>query len=198
MRKGIIYIHGKGGAPEEAEHYKTIFPEYEITGFDYKSQTPWEAQIEFSRFFDSFKTEYDQVLIIANSIGAFFTMNALNDRKIEKAYFISPIVDMEKLIIDMMKLAGVTEQELMEKGKIETDFGETLSWEYLSWIRNHPVSWPVPTAVLYGDKDNLQFFDTIKTFTDRIGAELTVMENGEHWFHTEEQMTFLDNWISNK
>jgi hypothetical protein len=21
------------------------------------------------------------------------------------------------------------------------------------------------------------------------------MEGGEHWFHTEEQMLFLDNWI---
>ena len=21
------------------------------------------------------------------------------------------------------------------------------------------------------------------------------MENGEHWFHTDEQMKFLDNWI---
>jgi hypothetical protein len=22
-----------------------------------------------------------------------------------------------------------------------------------------------------------------------------VMEEGEHWFHTDEQMRFLDNWI---
>jgi len=21
------------------------------------------------------------------------------------------------------------------------------------------------------------------------------MENGEHWFHTEEQLAFLDNWM---
>ena len=27
---------------------------------------------------------------------------------------------------------------------------------------------------------------------------LTVMENGEHWFHTEEQMKFLDEWILNQ
>ena len=25
---------------------------------------------------------------------------------------------------------------------------------------------------------------------------VAVMENGEHWFHTEEQMKFLDEWIS--
>jgi len=24
---------------------------------------------------------------------------------------------------------------------------------------------------------------------------VTVMEGGEHWFHTAEQMAFLDDWI---
>ena len=32
-------------------------------------------------------------------------------------------------------------------------------------------------------------------FARRIGASLTVMEDGEHWFHTDEQMRFLDGWI---
>ena len=34
------------------------------------------------------------------------------------------------------------------------------------------------------------------TFARAHGAKLTVMEEGEHWFHTEEQMAFLDAWIS--
>lgn len=33
---------------------------------------------------------------------------------------------------------------------------------------------------------------------ETCGASLTVMENGEHWFHTEEQMRFLDNWIQRR
>lgn len=28
-----------------------------------------------------------------------------------------------------------------------------------------------------------------------MGIILTIMKNGEHWFHTEEQMQFLDAWI---
>ena len=31
--------------------------------------------------------------------------------------------------------------------------------------------------------------------TERHDAVLTVMEDGEHWFHTEKQMKFLDDWI---
>ena len=32
-------------------------------------------------------------------------------------------------------------------------------------------------------------------FAKEHNTTLTIMEQGEHWFHTEEQMTFLDNWI---
>lgn len=38
--------------------------------------------------------------------------------------------------------------------------------------------------------------ETISAFAKRTGAELTVMPGGEHWFHTEEQMKFLDAWIT--
>ena len=37
-------------------------------------------------------------------------MNALSKMKIKKAFFISPIVDMEKVILNMMTLANVSEQ----------------------------------------------------------------------------------------
>lgn len=195
MKKAAVYIHGKGGNAEEIEHYRRFFPECEAIGFDYKAQTPWDAVKEFAEFFDDIGRRYASIILIANSIGAYFAMNALKETRIEKAYFISPIVDMEKLIADMMHWAGVAEADLKEKGLIETAFGETLSWEYLSWVRNHPVSWNVPTAVLYGSADNLQSINTIKAFTERIDADLTIMENGEHWFHTEEQMEFLDKWI---
>lgn len=196
MKKGIIYIHGKGGNAGEAEHYKTLFPECDVIGFDYKSDTPWDAKKEFIQFFDSFSKEHGIVSIIANGIGAFFSLNALSDRKIEKAYFISPIVNMEKLISDMMQWENVKEEKLRERGHIETAFGETLSWKYLSWVRNNPISWNIPTRILYGSNDHLQSVDTIRSFAEQIGAEVTVMEDGEHWFHTEEQMEFLDNWLS--
>ena len=58
-------------------------------------------------------------------------MNALAEKKISKAMFISPVVNMEKLITNMMTWADVSEEELCSKKEIATDFGETLSWEYL-------------------------------------------------------------------
>ena len=36
---------------EEAEHYRALFPDAEVIGFDYRAQTPWEAKEEFPAFF---------------------------------------------------------------------------------------------------------------------------------------------------
>ena len=166
-----------------------------MIGFDYKSQNPWEAKDEFSSFFDSRSKGYDSVILIANSIGAYFSMSALAKKKISEALFISPVVNMEKLITDMMMWSGVTEEELQIKKEIPTEFEETLSWEYLCYVRQHPIEWGIPTHILYGGKDNLTSRETISEFADKIGANLTIMEDGEHWFHTDEQMNFLDKWV---
>ena len=195
MRRLVIYVHGKGGSAEEAAHYQPLFAERDVIGFDYQAQNPWEAKREFSQFFDLHSKGYESITLIANSIGAFFSMSSLAEKKISQAMFISPIVNMEKLIADMMMWSNVTEDELCCKKEIQTDFGETLSWEYLCYVREHPIVWTVPTHILYGEKDNLTSYETISEFADRIGATLTVMKDGEHWFHTQEQMKFLDNWI---
>ena len=195
MRRIIIYIHGKGGNAEEANHYRPLFPESDVVGFDYTSQNPWDAKNEFPGLFDSCSKAYDEVILIANSIGAFFAMSTLAEKNISKALFISPIVNMEKLIADMMLLANVTEDTLQSKKEIPTAFGETLSWEFLCYVRKHPSKWNIPTCILYGGKDHLTSRETISEFAEKQGADLTVMEDGEHRFHTAEQMQFLDDWI---
>ena len=196
MKNMVIYVHGKGGSAEEAEHYRQLFPEAEVIGFNYRATSLWEAKEEFPHFFTEQRKHCDSLTLVANSIGAFFSMSSLDEALIDKAYLISPVVDMEKLIGNMMAWAGVTEQELEEKQEIPTDFGETLSWNYLTYVREHPISWHIPTRILYGEHDNLTSLETISSFARRMGAELTVMPDGEHWFHTEEQMRFLDRWIT--
>lgn len=196
MKHLVVYIHGKGGSATESQHYAPLFPGYQVVGLDYQAQTPWEAREEFPAAFDSLAVGFDTVTLIANSLGAFFAMNSLQDKPIDKAYFISPVVDMERLITNMMARANVTEGQLEQCSTIPTNFGETLSWEYLQDVRRHPARWRIPTAILYGAQDNLTSRDTIVAFAQRHGAELTVMEGGEHWFHTPEQMAFLDEWLA--
>ena len=195
MKNVVIYIHGKYGTAEEAEHYKKFFNEADIIGFKYTSEYPWDFQKEFSNFIENIYAKYKKISIIANSIGAYFTMLSLTNKNIEKAFFISPIVDMEKLITDMMVSENITEEELYKKKEIKTSFGEILSWDYLTFARKNPIEWNIPTYILYGENDDLTSYETILNFTNKSKANLTIMKGGEHWFHTDEQMEFLNNWI---
>ena len=79
---------------------------------------------------------------------------------------------------------------------IPTDFGQTLSWEYFTWVLKHPIErWEAPTNILYGEKDHLMDQDQIEKFAQKYSATLTIMEDGEHWFHTPEQMAFMEQWM---
>lgn len=162
---------------------------------DYNDNFPWIVQSKIQAAYDALFQRYEQIDILANSIGAYFAMHTLQASKINKALFISPILDMERLILDMLQWANATEQELYEKGEIPTEFGETLSWKYLSFVREHPVTWTVPTEILYAEKDYLTSRETVDAFVSNHHADLTVMQNGEHWFHTKEQIAFLDEWM---
>ncbi|MBQ7625009.1 MAG: alpha/beta hydrolase [Clostridia bacterium] len=195
MKTALLYVHGKGGAASECERFKPLFPSFDVFGLDYKASTPKDAGKEISDAVKDLKTRYEKILLAANSIGAFFCMYSGADKLSDKAFFISPVVDMKALILGMMNAAGVTEKELREKGKIQTASGEELSWEYLRFVRENPIKWDVPTHILYGENDALVPFETVKAFAEKHNARVAVLKNGEHWFHTEEQTRFLDECI---
>lgn len=196
MKNAVIYVHGKGGNIEEANHYKQFFDDdFEIIGFDYKSVKPWDAKIEFVNYFNSIISKYNKIYLIANSIGAYFSLISLAGMPIEKAMLISPIVDMERIILNMMKCENITEDELILKKEIKTSFGESLSWQYLSYVRKNTIHWDIPTNILFAGNDNMTSIETMTNFANKINANLKTMKDGEHWFHTEEQMIFLDKWF---
>ena len=174
MDKAVIYIHGKGGNAEEAIHYKPLFSNCDVIGLNYTAQFPWEAKEEFPLLFNSIYRNYKTVEVIANSIGAYFAINALSNQQIEKAYFISPVVDMERLIADMMIWANVTEDELKEKKEIQTTFGETLSWDYLCYVRENPIIWEIPTHLSFSALNYVgkKAFAVNKTVTIRLPEKL--------------------------
>ena len=50
-----------------------------------------------------------------------------------------------------------------------------------------------PGAV-YGDKDALTSRAVIERFRQQSGAHLTILQGGEHWFHTSVQMAAVQTW----
>ena len=142
------------------------------------------------------KTNFDEINLWACSMGAYFSLLAYKDEEIEKSFFLSPIVDMKLVIDNMMKYAGVTEEELNEKQEIKTNFGPTLYWDYYKYVKDNPINkWDKSTFVLYGAKDNMQDEKTVKKFCEKFNCMVTVQKNGEHYFHTEEQLKVYKNWL---
>lgn len=149
MKRAILYVHGKGGSAGEADRFRAVCPGFDVLGVDYRGELPWEAAPQIAAAYDEARRQYEHIILLANSIGAYFTMLALGDQAPDRALFVSPVLDMERLILDMMAWAGVSEQALCERGEVPTDFGETLSWAYLCYVREHPIAWQVPTEILY-------------------------------------------------
>ena len=204
----LLYLHGKLGYKEEAERIADIanaagyqvlsidFPEHgerkdETHGFD-----PWHVVPELRAVMEQLKKHYAGVSLMANSIGAWFAMQSFSANDLDQCLFVSPVLDMENLIRNMMVWANVTEDRLKQEQSIPTEFGETLSWDYLQYACQHPIwKWDTPTYILYGEHDQMTERDTVDAFCMRHKANLTVMEQGEHWFHTEEQMQYLRTWL---
>lgn len=206
--KLFLYIHGKMGRKEEAAHLAEIVCHvgYQVLSIDLPGHgertaemerfVPWEVVPELQAVYGFAQQRWRRIRLHANSIGAYFSLLAFREVKLEKSLFVSPVLDMEKLIRDMMGWAGVTQEQLKEAGEIPTAFGETLSWSYLTYAAEHRITeWDSPTAILYAGHDHLTARETVDDFAKRFGCTVTVMENGEHWFHTEEQLAVLDAWL---
>lgn len=86
MKNLVVYVHGKGGSAQEAEHYKSLFPKDEVIGFDYRSQTPWQAKKEFFAFFTEQRGRCEHLTLVANSIGAYFALSSLDETLVDRAY----------------------------------------------------------------------------------------------------------------
>ena len=142
------------------------------------------------------KKNYEEINLWACSMGVYFSLISYKDEDIKQCIFLSPVVNMKVIIDNMMLWSNITENELKEKQEIKTNFGQTLYWDYYEYVKNNPITnWNNKTSILYGDKDNLQDEQIIKDFCNKYNCDLSILENGEHYFHTEEQLEFYKNWI---
>lgn len=203
--RGYLFLHGQMGRKEEAEAFAQVACSkgYQVLSIDLPAHgerqnreeelLPWMAVPDIRAALDWAGHHWKTISLRANSIGAYFAMLAFDAPS--RVLLVSPILDMENLILTMMGWAGATERQLQERGEIATSFGQTLSWKYLCWVREHPIhNWTCPIRILYGSRDNMTSRQTIDGFVRQHDAELTVMEGGEHWFHTPEQLAILREW----
>lgn len=205
--KMYLYIHGQGGYKEEGKLFAEIATKYgyQVLSIDLPQHgerqnkppalEPWNVVPELSCVMTYCKQHWEKISLFANSIGAWFSMLAFSHQKMQRGLFVSPVVDMVELIYDMMTWANVSESQLEKEQVIPTTFGQSLSWEYLQYAKKHQINqWNTPTKILYGEHDTLIKRSDIESFCKRHQCELTIMQNGEHWFHTKQQLDVLSGW----
>ena len=203
-----LFVHGKMSNKEEALGFAEIAVNkgYQVVSFDLPEhgerkaeKYPCTAQNgvrDLETVIEYVESRWKSVSLFACSLGAYFSLVAFRGRAFEKCLFLSPVLDMERLIQNMMSWFNVAADELMAKREIPTPMGETLSWDYYTYVRENPIAnWASPTWIIYGEKDNLTERSVVDSFAARFGCALKVVPGGEHPLSTPENVGAVAAWI---
>ncbi len=174
--KIFLYVHGLNGRKEEALAFAEVAAPkgYQVLGIDLSMERkPWEVLPLLNEVRDYLYENWKSVSVRANSIGSWFSMLAFQGKKVDRALFVSPILDMKKFI------------ELMPQREDD----------YYEWVVNNPITrWDAPTFILRPEADMVVNEEVGRDFISQHQCQVTTMPDGEHWFHTPEQLAFLKAW----
>lgn len=209
--KVIIAIHGsmsnKADIPIQILATNALEKGYQVLSFDLPehgdrkdNETLCKVQEcvdELTMMMRYAKANWRQISLFANSIGAYFSLIAFQDELLKRVWFLSPVVDMQRMIENIMSWFQISEKDLQREQTIATPIGQVLYWDYYCYVKDHPVDqWNIQTDILYGDKDELCEKDLILNFTEKYNCQLAVVENCEHYFHNEYQLKALTIWLN--
>ena len=174
--KVFLFVHGLHGRKEEALAFAEVaVPRgYQVLGIDLPvERKPWEVLPLLNEVRDYLYENWESVSVRANSIGSWFSLLVFQSKGVEQALFVSPILDLKKFI------EGMPSRED----------------DYYEWVINNPIGcWDAPTFILRPAMDLVVSEEVDHDFISHHQCQVTIMPDGEHWFHTSEQLAFLKAW----
>lgn len=208
--KVFIAVHGNMSHKEdtviELLANEAVAKGYQVLSFDLPGHgarskeelpnnvTPYLANLK--SILNESKKRWNEQQLFSCSIGAYFCLRAYQNESFQQVFFLSPVVDMLSLLENMMSWFQVTPALLQQEKQIETPIGETLYWDYYCDVKENPIChWENQTNILYGSSDELCKLETIECFVKTFDAQLQIVENGEHFFHTKEQLNVYREWL---
>lgn len=207
-----IYVHGLYGKKENAEDFSKIAEKkgFQVFSFDLpehgerkKNPDQPEEMPPFSKAVDDIQAVYEEaasqwknIYLYAVSLGAYFSLVALQGCDIKKTLLVSPVMNMKNLIERIMKSVNITPEILKERKNVpEYNF----SWDYYKFVlENEITDWNCPTEILYPEHDNLILLDEAEEFAKKFSCGLTILPNSEHHIEDEECLKFLRAWEEEK
>ncbi len=208
----FIAVHGnmssKSDIPIRILAEEAISLGYQVISFDLpehgdRKNEPTLCKVEncvsdLKQVLEFASTKSDSISLWANSIGAYFSLLAYKDVALKQSLFLSPVVDMSRMIQNMMKWFDVTEEQLCREREVSTPIGQILYWDYYQYVIKNPITkWGSPTSILYGEKDELCEYDVLSSFIKKFNCNLAVSDTSEHYFHTEEDLAIYRTWLGN-
>ena len=206
--RAYIYAHGRYGNKEEAEFFAEIAEErgYQVISFDLpqhgeRKDDAYPCSVQngvrdFKILGNYSSRRWKELSFCGSSLGAYFGLVSYRALELDRCLLISPILDMERLIRNMMAALNVSEDELSEKQEIPTPFGETLSWPYYAYVKEHRIEqWEPETHILWGTRDHLTAPEVVRDFCERFHCGLKVMDGAEHYFQESRHLQERELWL---
>ena len=203
-----LVVHGKASCKEDAERFARVaiakgfqtlsfdLPEHGERAAEVRACTVQNGVQDLRAVMDYVRQNWTSVSLFATSLGAYFSLLAYRDIRFGQCLFASPILDMQRLIENMMRWFDVTPAQLEVQREIPTSIGETLSWDYYNYVKAHPVDlWQNPTAILYPELDNLTEPEVVDEFARRFGAQLQRVPGSEHYMHSDAELAIMEDWM---
>lgn len=202
--KLFVCVHGLCGNKEEAERFAKValYGDYQVLAVDLPEHgerkdgvklVPWEAIDELKAVMD-YAVKKWRVSVRAVSIGAYYSLMSFCGYDLENCLFVSPLIDMCDMIEGMLKVASADIKQL-ERDKNILFNGQDISWRYYCFAKNNPPKKiSSDTAILCSDTDYVVNIETVKKFAGENDIPVTFMRGGEHFFHTQKQIDFLERW----
>ena len=212
-KRVYIYAHGQDGSKEDAELLASVVCEqgrqvisFDLPGHGQRKREPISCEsifydprhtvLEFREILSYAKKRRNEVALFAVSLGAWLGLQSFRNEKLSDCFFVSPILDMKYVISNIMRQTGVSEELLKQERMILTPARQPFFWEYWSFVLNNPITkWETPSGILCAENDDMTPLCIVRNFAQKFDCDLSVMKNGEHWFHTPQQLDYLRKWI---
>ena len=203
-----LVVHGRASCKEDAERFARIAvgKGYQVLSFDLPEHgerarlvpecTVQNGVRDLRTVMDHVRRNWSAVNLFATSLGAYFSLVTYRDFRFGRCLFASPVLDMQRLIENMMRWFNVTPEQLEAQREIPTPIGEKLSWDYYSYVRDHPIDvWDSPTYILYPALDNLTEPDVVDHFVGRFEARIQRVAGSGHYMHSDAELSIMEDWM---
>jgi len=203
-----LYVHGGNENKYAAENFapaaqqkgwQTVsfdLPEHGERKWEGRRCSVWNAGRDLEEMAGYVFKRWKRVRLFANNTGALMCLYACPMWGFERALFQSPVLDMPGLVTRLLERYHLTQDELEEKGELETPVG-TLSWESYQFVKEHPpAQWPFSTSILYAGKDELQSYETVAAFCRTHGGSLSISLTSGHDFQSRQDTCVLEWWYT--